>query len=101
MKKLRILFCIGLIFTLIPLTGCKILKLPVTIVKSVGKDIGEAVGIIEEEETSVSDSEEQITVSPEANKSKPKGSFKGLAIWSVIIAAIMIFVRLIVKRRLR
>ena len=32
-----------------PLTGCKIIKLPYTIVKSVATDVGDAVGLVDKE----------------------------------------------------
>ena len=87
---------------LIPLSGCKILKLPITIVKSIGEDIGEAVGITKEEkkETAIPKNKHAVAL-PSAAEEKSKANFKSLVVWSMIVVVMMIALRMAVKRSIR
>tara|TARA_Y100000310_G_scaffold339262_1_gene431411 strand:- start:683 stop:1012 length:330 start_codon:yes stop_codon:yes gene_type:complete len=105
MKKLRIFFCIGLIFALLPLSGCKIARtVAAAPFKAIGwsaTKVGEAVSGTKKEvenETALETKRTSETVLSIDNKSKPKANFKSLAMWSIVVAAIMIALKIVIRR---
>jgi hypothetical protein len=91
------LFCI-----LICLSGCKIIKLPYTIAKSVGEDIGEAIGLKKENETKsepVVDENGKVIKLPVSNNPPITAETVGNLLWyCVVTLAVLLAVRYGMKK---
>jgi hypothetical protein len=86
--------CIGLFCILILLSGCKIIKLPYTIVKSVGEDIGEAVGLKKEGEEKpepTTDKNGKVIKLPRSNDPPITAETVGNLLWYCVVTLVVLF----------
>lgn len=80
-----------------PLTGCKIIKLPYTIVKSVATDVGDAVGLVDKEELGKEKKSDTVNSSEVVSKEKEVNNSLGVfyLVWLMVlmVGGLVVFIK--------